>query len=224
MSATGYYTFQEAAKLASYGLPAGNAISARRLRGWFRGTAARPSLIADATYTDHSALSFLALVDATVGLRLLQSGLSPRALHAVREQAAEMLNTPFPFARDGIHVSSSGEVHIHLGDQLIDIPRRQLVFVEIMLPFLKRIDYADHQAVRWRIAQGITLDPALRGGSPVEVSSGIPAGMLAAAAFAEGAPDAPNFDRAAWLYSVEVSAVRDAVRFEQAIARGALRQ
>lgn len=219
MNPTGYYTFQEASRLASFELPAEMAISTRRLRGWFRPKHAAKALIRGDEYSEQTAISFLGLIDATVALRLVRAGVSPRALRRLHDEASEILGTPYPFARDGIHVSETGDVHLEFAGRLIDLKARQFVFPEIVLPFLRRIDYRDHEASRWRIADRVTIDPSLRAGSPVEETSGLPTELLAAAAIAEGTPETPNIARAAWWYGVTEAAVESALAFESALAQ-----
>ena len=112
MTPTGHYTFNEAARLASFRLPPDKVISSSRLRGWFRSRHDRPAVITNADYPGEAAISFLGRIDATMALRLVQAGVSPRRLKRVHAQAADILKTPYPFARDGFFVDvASGEAY-----------------------------------------------------------------------------------------------------------------
>jgi hypothetical protein len=95
--------------------------------------------------------------------------------------------------------------------KLIDLFRRQHVFREIVEPSLKGVEFEDGIPARWwpqgRQA-GIVLDPERSFGKPIEADTSVPADVLAAAAVAEGSPEA-----AARVWVVPVRAVKRAIAF-----------
>jgi uncharacterized protein (DUF433 family) len=65
---------------------------------------------------------------------------------------------------------------------MIEVLTRQRVFPDILLPFLRRIDYdqATEMAMRWCIADQVVIDPAICLGKPIVEGIGIATAILAA--------------------------------------------
>jgi uncharacterized protein (DUF433 family) len=101
-------------------------------------------------------------------------------------------------------------------DELVEVLTRQKVFPDIIAPFLKQLDYnpGTHLARRWRIADGVVLNPALSLGKPVVDGVFIKTEVLAAAYQANNR----DADAVAWWYNVSAEDVLTAVRFEADLA------
>jgi len=102
---------------------------------------------------------------------------------------------------------------------LLDIPRRQFVFREIIRPMLYAgIEYEDERARRWYPMGAdrklIVLDPAVQFGTPIVEQAGIPTDTLYAAYLAE------NRDRGAVarIFDITPRLVDAAVRYEEKLA------
>jgi uncharacterized protein (DUF433 family) len=67
-------------------------------------------------------------------------------------------------------------------EEMIAVLSRQRVFVEILLPFLNRIDYdsATRLARKWFAADQVVLDPMICLGKPIVEKVGVATGILAA--------------------------------------------
>lgn len=213
----GVYTFTEAARLT--------ALKPARVREWFRGRAQgevrRPVFSSDYEPVggDH-AISFLDLVDVYVAGQLREHGVSLRTVRRVYCRMAEDLQTQHPFGRE--ELLTDGKVVIMRGldsqgrEELTEVLTRQGVFPQILLPFLKRIDYekVGLLAKRWRIADQVIVDPAICFGQPIIEALGMPTTILAAAFRANGR----NAQLVADWYNVQPEHVLAAVRFEGSFA------
>jgi uncharacterized protein (DUF433 family) len=213
----GLYTFAEAAKLTGLRLS--------RIREWFRGRKAegkrKPVFRGDYAPVDGDyAISFYDLVDVYVAGQLREHGVSLQTVRRVYERMASDLDTPHPFCRrelltDGktIFMRNTEEV---AAPCLAEVLTGQGVFPEIILPFLKRIDYDKVRllALRWHIADAIVIDPTICFGKPIVAAVGIPTAILAAAYHANNA-DAELVGE--W-YNVHPDHVRAAVAFEDGMA------
>ena len=179
----GLYTFAEAAKLTG--------LKPSRVREWFRGHGderIRPLLAGDYQPVGGDyAISFHDLVDVYVAGQLREHGVSLQHIRKVYKKMAVSLETSHPFCRkelltDGKKVfmeNSPGSG----SPQLTEALTGQGVFPELILPFLRRIDYDKMQllAARWRIADEIVVDPTICFGKPAVEAVGIPTAILAAA-------------------------------------------
>ena len=85
-----------------------------------------------------------------------------------------------------------------------------------MQPFLKRLDYdsVHSMALRWRIAAGVEIDPAVCFGQPVASTSRIPTRILSTAFVANG----EQVDVVADWFRIPTEDVQAAIDFERAIA------
>lgn len=227
----GIYTVPEASRLT--GVPAA------RVRRWVGGhtyrTATgmvrrtdpitRPQLpMIDGTV----ALGFLDLLEVRVVNALLDVGLTWPALRLARHHAERLFEDDHPFAlrrfqTDGRAVFADLPGGGRRAGPLVDLAENQVVFRELVAPFLKDVEFGeDHRAVRWFPQEGgrrrIVIDPARRFGQPIVDRSGVPTATLADAVAAEG--EGSEGVVARW-YDVEVASVRDAVAFERRIRKSA---
>jgi uncharacterized protein (DUF433 family) len=95
--------------------------------------------------------------------------------------------------------------------KLLDLKKRQYVF--------KDLDIEDDTVARWRPFRGkksIVIDPGRAFGQPIASQFGIPTVALAEAVEAEG-----SVDDVARIFEVPARIVRNAVHFEESLARAA---
>jgi uncharacterized protein (DUF433 family) len=213
----GVYTIPQAARLV--GLTTG------RVREWFKGrnTASNRQAVFHSDYKpigDFFAISFFDLVDVYVAGQLREFGVSLKTVRGTYDRLKRELNTPHPFCRQELFTDGA-EVFVRGRDrsgeeEIYEVVTKQKVFPEIILPFLRQIDYdrVTILASRWRIAQGVTVDPRICFGSPVVDEEGIPTYLLSAEYHANN----KDADRVATWYRVRPETVLAAVSFENKLA------
>lgn len=213
----GVYSVVEAARLTR--------LRTQRVREWFRGRNTdtrvfRPVFESDyRVLHDEYAISFLDLIELNIAGKLREAGIS---LHYLRKayNRLRLEVGDHPFCQREIYVGGkkiftrgldADEAH-----SVIEAISRQSYFDNIILPFLRRIDY-DQQtnlAIRWHIAEMVVIDPGIRFGKPVIEGIGITTSVLRESYYANGA-DA-NFV-ANW-FGVDTRYVLAAVAFENSLA------
>ncbi len=112
-------------------------------------------------------ICFLDLVELFVAGQLRDHGVSLQALRKVPTKLQKDLVTQHPFSRE--EILSDGKKVFVLGlddkgkEEMVEVLTRQKVFVEILLPFLNKINYdsATRLARKWCIADRVALDPAI---------------------------------------------------------------
>lgn len=207
----GVYSFGEAAKLVR--------LKPSRVREWFAGK--KPVFTSDhAPIGTVHAISFLDLVEVFVAGHLRECGASLLTVRKVHDRLQHDLKTPHPFARkemltDGKEifvrgVDKSGE------EEIYEAITKQKAFPKMILPFLKQIDYGAVTvlAQRWRISDGVVVDPGKSFGRPVLSQSAIPTYLIAAEYRANGS----DAEQVADWYKITPQQVIDAVRFESSLA------
>jgi uncharacterized protein (DUF433 family) len=213
----GIYGLPEAARLTR--------LPSSRVREWFTGRSADQGIkpVFDSDYESidgDRAISFLDLIELFIAGRLRQQGVSLQALRKVRAQLQKDLKTRHPFCRR--EVLSDGKKVFVLGldpdgqKEMIDVLTRQKVFADILLPFLKRIDYdaITQLASKWSIADKIVIDPTLCLGKPIVEEVSIRTTILASAYEANG----HDSEHVADWYGVLPAHVLAAVQFESSLA------
>lgn len=170
-----------------------------------------------------AAIGFRDLLELRLVAAFVSHGVSLRVIRATADSARAMFRTAYPltakrFLTDGKSifleaVKREGEEH------MIDMPRRQFVFSEIVRPSLYAgIEYDGTNARKWYpLGEGrkvIVLDPRLQFGAPVISSAGIPTDTIFEAFKAEGG------DRAAVarIFRISPREIDAAVRFETRLA------
>jgi hypothetical protein len=182
----------------------------------------------------HVYLGFRDLMEARVGAiaeswwrarvadAFISRGLSPQKVRRAIQIAREMVGEERPlstarFRTDGRTVFL--QVLTEEGDnKLIDLFRSQFSFREIIEQSLTNLEM-DEEGIpaRWwpaGRAKKILVDPARSFGQPIELDSGVPASVLAAAAKAEG-----SIEGAARAWQVPVASIRRSVEFIDASQR-----
>lgn len=203
----GVYSFSEAAKLVN--------LNPKRIREWFRG--GRPVFVSDLPpLGSEFAISFLDLVEVFVAGHLRDFGISLRAVRQVHFRLSTYFKNPHPFARQEL-LTDGQDVFVRGIDkdgesEIYEAITRQKVFPTLILPFLKQIDYArmTNLADRWRIADGVVVDPRLCFGQPVLARSAIPTRIVAAEYLANDRNEKLVGD---W-YRITSKEVLQAVKFE----------
>jgi uncharacterized protein (DUF433 family) len=217
MLGMGVYGLPEAARLTGLKPP--------RVREWFYGRpceqARKPVFRSDyQSVGEDRAISFYDLIELFVAGQLREHGVSLQNLRRVYEQLQKGLRTKHPFCRREI-LTKHGQVFT-LGldergrQEVIEVLTQQRVFPEILLPFLKRIDYdeATEMARRWCIADMVVIDPAISLGKPIIEGVGIATAILAAAYRA----NRQDVDLVADWFNVHPKHVTAAVEFERSMA------
>ncbi|WP_406698854.1 DUF433 domain-containing protein [Singulisphaera sp. Ch08] len=152
--------------------------------------------------------------------QLRDRGVSLQSLRKVHKRLQTDLKTRHPFCRQEILTKHGQVFTLGLDDlgrsEMIEALTRQRVFPDILLPFLKRIDYneATAMAQRWCIANLVVIDPAICLGKPIVEDIGIATAILAASYDAND----NNTELVADLFRVHAKHVLAAVEFERSMA------
>lgn len=212
----GVYAIAEAAHLAM--------ISPTTARRWFLGrpdSPAGPVLRPDYDQVGESvAVSFLDLVDLLVVGRFREQRVSLQTVRKVYHKLKQTLGQVHPFGHRKLLTDGRAvflETLDNIGDRhLEEILTGQRAFPEVLKRYLREVEYSPDTGIaqRWRISQGIVLDPTRNFGKPTVDAFGICTAGLAAAYSA----NAENAELVADLYGVTPGAVMDAVRFEHKTA------
>ena len=209
----GIYTYGEAARLLG--------VSHARVRGWFEGWPGRGPTVVQSDYAadgESTVVSFLDLVDAMVATQLRKYNVSMANVKKAYGLLGQHLGVQsHPFARRELLADDCGRLFVSIAEEseerdLIDLFSNQRVFPKIMLPFLRRVEYADALwATRVRLDQGIVIDPTRKYGVPIVQSVNLPVAILARAVAANNR----DVELVAELYDVSVEDVTRAVRFHE---------
>ena len=212
----GLYDLREGARLTR--------LNPARVRRWFvpaKETNRQPILKSDYPWVSgDTAISFLDLIDVFVFGNLREHGVPLQTLRKVYKRLQTDLREKHPFAhnylatdgREGFLRVADGEGK----DLLVEVLTKQMVFPEIIEPFLKQLVYDPntHLARVWRIADGVLLNPTLSLGKPVVDGVFVKTEVLADAYHANDR----DADAVARWYNVSPDDVLTAVRFEAGLA------
>ena len=163
----------------------------QRVREWFHGRSKEHALkpVFQSDYQSvggDRAISFHDLIELFVAGQLRDRGVSLQSLRKVYKRLQEDLGTRHPFCRREVLTNHGKVFTLGLDKQgrreMIEVLTRQRVFPDILLPFLKRIDYdeATELAKRWCIANLVVIDPSICLGKPIIEGVGITTAILAA--------------------------------------------
>ena len=168
-------------------------------------------------------LGFRDLMELRTADAFMQAGVSAIMIRRAIAEAQKFIDEERPlsttkFRTDGRSIFL--EIADETGDaKLLDLFKQQYAFKRIVESSLKGVDFEGITPIRWwpsSKTQKIVLDPERSFGQPIEFESGVPTAVLAAAAGAEGSPEA-----AARVWQVPVQSVLRAVRFESGLANAA---
>ena len=216
----GIYTAPEAAQMIGMGV--------QSLRRWLLGyeypsgarggEGAQPALWAPQYRVEDGELllGFRDLVEARIVHGLRARGIGLPTIRLCLDRARVIVGDERPlsttqFKTDGrsIFLEITRDV---AEPQLIDLKKRQGVFHRVVLPSLSGLEFGTDAAERWWLLDGkrtIVADPEFAFGSPTVAGRGLTTTRVLQAVKAEG-----SVARAARLYELKQSVVRDAVRFE----------
>ena len=217
----GFYTVTEVARLIR--------APARSINRWLGGYSYRvngeprrtpplwtPELPAN---DDRLELSFRDLIELRFVQAFVSENVDLRVIRRCLEQAREAVSDPRPFSTrrfktdgrtiflESLKASGEGEV--------LDLKRGQYVIRAVLERSFRDLDLDGDVVSRWRPFNGkesIVIDPQRSFGQPIAKEGGVPTIALADAVKAEG-----SVERAASVFEVAISTVRDAVRFEKAL-------
>lgn len=165
-------------------------------------------------------VSFLDLIDALIAGQFRSLGVKMRVVRKAYARLAKALQSPHPFCHDGLYTDGATIIvrtANEIGDETLqEAISKQRLFLQI-LEHLKHVEYSvtSRLALRWRIAQGIVVDPQICRGKPVLEGKGIASFVLANAYRANG----EKANLVADLFDVSADAVIDAARFEGGLIR-----
>lgn len=219
----GIYALSEASRITS--------IPAPRLRRWVRGYwfqsvdgHRRSGPVFGADYVaDEDApvqLSFADLIEIRLINGFRDLGVGWREIRRAQQAAADLLGcshpfTTFEFLTDGRRIFA--EMRDELTEpQMIELATHQRYFNKVIRPYLRGLEFEDGIARRWwpmGERTRVLVDPSISFGRPSGSESGIPTCVLASQAKTNGIPMT-----AEW-YEVREKEVRDAVRYEQQLAK-----
>jgi uncharacterized protein (DUF433 family) len=183
----GVYSVAEASRLTR--------LRTQRVREWFRGRESasrifKPVFESDyPVYEEEYAISFLDLIELYVGGKLRDANVPLPYLRKVYNHLRQEYGE-HPFCRRAIYVGDKKIFTRGLNEaesnSVIEAITNQSYFDKIILPFLKKIDYdgRTEQAIRWRIADKVVIDPKIRFGEPVVEEVGIATSILRDSYFA----------------------------------------
>jgi uncharacterized protein (DUF433 family) len=206
---SGVYSLADASRLT--GKPVAT------LRSWFRGRSDQkgfgPAFQSDYDPIDGDyAISFLDLIDALVATKFRAAGVSMSEIRRAYNTLVTELKTRHPFAYQDLYTDGEKVIHKTQSAELVAVVSKQQWFKEF-IDCLSRIDYRSdiRLAQRWRISDGVVLDPEVRFGKPVIERTSVPTYILARQFYANG----ENADVIAGLFGVSASQVAAAVAFEK---------
>ena len=209
----GVYSLSEVARYADL-----NPLTAR---AWFKGRSdgvgRGPVFRSDySAVNEDFAVSFLDLVDACVAGRFRRAGVKLSIVREAYRLLTDDLKTPHPFAHDLLYTDGRtiivGVANRVNNPLLYDAISKQILFDDIG-SILSRVDYreADHLAWRWRIAEGVEIDPTVSFGKPVVHDTGIETWVVSRQYFANNRNSALVAD----LFGIREDDVENAVEFER---------
>jgi uncharacterized protein (DUF433 family) len=166
-------------------------------------------------------ISFLDLIEAAVASQLRLHGVSLIAIRRVHDELSLLLRTPHPFSHSGLYTDGK-RVFVRVAERtqdesLIEAIQRQHVFSQVILPYIKHVEYSPDSSLaeRWRIYGGVVLDPRRKYGKPIVEACAIPTAILATAYSANN----HDVELVADWYGVEPADVVSAVAFEDHTSR-----
>jgi uncharacterized protein (DUF433 family) len=213
----GVYSLPDAAKLTR--------LKPQRVREWFAGgrSAGARASVFQSDYQSlggDRAISFHDLIELFIAGQLRDHGVSLQTLRKVYKRLQADLGTRHPFCRREI-MTKDGQVFLFGLDargteEMIEVLTQQRVFPDILLPFLRKMDYdeATEMAARWCIANMVVIYPKIGFGKPTIDGVGISTAILAASYEANDR----DAERVADWFKVHATHVLAAVDFERNLA------
>jgi uncharacterized protein (DUF433 family) len=166
-------------------------------------------------------LSFRDLIELRFVKAFRDAGLGLPTIRECFKRAVQEVDDERPFSTrrfrtDGKTIFLEITHDVREGE-LIDLKRRQRAFHRIVAPSLRDLEFDADVVARWFplgiSRKSVVVDPARAFGRPIVVDGSVPTEILFEAVKIEGSPE-----KAAKLYEVPLSAVREAVTFQRQLA------
>jgi uncharacterized protein (DUF433 family) len=168
-------------------------------------------------------LGFRDLIELRFVRAFLDAGLGLLAIRNCLDYARNCVDDLHPFSTQRFQTDGRTiflESIERSGDRkLLDLKKGQYVFRQVIEKTFKDLDIEDGTVTKWRPFSGkksIVIDPLRCFGQPITADYGIPTVVLADAVTAE-----KSLNYVAKIFDVSVSAVRDAVQFEESLKSAA---
>lgn len=128
--------------------------------------------------------NFHTLIEMITVSRLRELGVSFKKIKKAHEIAAQIYQTPFPFAVEGFMTDKKEVIHNH--DEITSIildEKKQLAFRELIEPFCEKIDFEKTSKLAkrfWPLGKDheVIVDPNHRFGEPVVKDTNISTSMI----------------------------------------------
>ena len=162
------------------------------------------------------AMTFHDLIDLLVAGRLKQEGVKLQVIRRAYNAIADELEIEHPFSHNALYTDGK-RIMLEAADEVGDPKFHDAINGQMLLPnvqdLLTQVDYAmsNSMAERWRIGEGIVIDPAVMWGEPTIRGTRVPATLLAEQYEANDR----EVDTVADLYNVDEQDVRHAVEFAE---------
>ena len=191
------------------------------VRSWFKGrsdkTGGGPVFQSDFVCIEGTySASFFDLVDVLIAAQFRKCGVRMRVIRAAHVHLQKELVCKHPFCHRDLYTDGRKIIILaanDVGDKtLSEVVSGQRLFLQIE-KHLKRIEYSHPTrfAERWRVSDGVVIDPAVSRGKPCIAGTGITTFVIRNFYFANGQD--PEF--VADLYDLDKQDVINAVNFEQ---------
>lgn len=220
----GLYTVPDAARLTR--------ISTGKIRRWLKGydfKSGERIHHSDAIWKgelppieNKLALSFRDLLELRFVDAFIHAGVSWRTMRRAHAKAQRELGTTHPFCSNRI-ATDGKNILLRQGEEdsdeaLINLVNNQREFRRIVQGFLKELEFSGSDIIWYPLGKDrqIVIDPRRNFGQPTATKSGVPAATLARSVKANSSQEVV----ARW-YEVHPDEVRDAVEFEESLAKAA---
>jgi len=207
----GIYTAADAARILK--------VPYSKANYWFRYYAKHKFATSDFKYHFHVrdivAVNFLTLIEMYVFYTLKEKGVKTNDIMEAHSVMADFLKTPYPFAKEDIYLNNKALLFSHK-DLLISADKKlQTVIVQILKPFLSKIQFNDDRMANRFYPMGkkktIVVNPENQFGQPVIEGTNI----LAQTVFllSEAGESKKSIAK---LYDLNIKQVSDAIEFSNA--------
>lgn len=216
MPDTGFYNLSSAARLTRLHPSTARAWFRGRSDGKGRGPVLRSSRDAGAGGGRSFAIGFLDLIDLLVAGRLRAEGVKLPTIRRAYDAIGRDLATDHPFSHEAIYTDGR-DVLLRAADEIDETRFHNAVNGQNLLPcmndLVQHIDFDETSrlAERWRVAEGVTIDPAVMWGEPTISGRRVTASLLANQLHANDG----DIGVVADLYEVDESDVRHAAAFAE---------
>ena len=230
----GVYGASEALRLVNFSINTGDAVtqvSRQTVARWLRGYDftvhgenhhSSPLWVPDyANDDDTIELSFRDLIELRFIKAFRDAGVGLQTVRQCFERAVDLVKDDRPFSTQRFRTDGRTiflEITEGTSDgALVDLRQRQAVFRSFVAPSFKDLEFDADVVARWFPLGGsrrsVMVDPVFAFGRPISAVGYVPTEVLALAAKVEG-----SVERAARLYEVPASIVREALAFEGKLA------